>query len=159
MNITLTFNVDGTADEVFGAINSYGASIQSMRQSISEGANNVKVTAKKVKEVVYEVPAAANSVEEPKKEKAKAEEPKKEEAKKETKKKLPTAEEPKKEEPKAAGDVKLEDIQKLGASLVSSGKQDAVQSIIHDFSITSLTDLPADKYTAVYDALKAIEEG
>ena len=138
MNISLTFNVDGTEEEVFGAINSYGVAIQHMSPIIvTKNTNKKKVTsAKKEKvedgDIVIEVPKP-----EPK------EEPKKEEPKKE---------EPKKEEPTT---VKLDDIQKLGVSLLKD-HQEEVQQLIRDFGIKSLAELPTDKYEAVYEALNKI---
>ena len=138
MNISLTFNVDGTEEEVFGAINSYGVAIQHMSPVIvTKNTNKKKVTsAKKEKvedgDIVIEVPKP-----EPK------EEPKKEEPKKE---------EPKKEEPTT---VKLDDIQKLGVSLLKD-HQEEVQQLIRDFGIKSLAELPTDKYEAVYEALNKI---
>ena len=138
MNISLTFNVDGTEEEVFGAINSYGVAIQHMSPIIvTKNTNKKKVTsAKKEKvedgDIVIEVPKP-----EPK------EEPKKEEPKKE---------EPKKEEPTT---VKLDDIQKLGVSLLKD-HQEEVQQLIRDFGIKSLAELPTDKYEAVYEALSKI---
>ena len=133
MNISLTFNVDGTEEEVFGAINSYGVAIQHMSPIIvTKNTNKKKVTsAKKEKvedgDIVIEVPKP-----EPK------EEPKKEE--------------PKKEEPTT---VKLDDIQKLGVSLLKD-HQEEVQQLIRDFGIKSLAELPTDKYEAVYEALSKI---
>ena len=134
MNISLTFNVDGTEEEVFGAINSYGVAIQHMSPIIvTKNTNKKKVTsAKKEKvedgDIVIEVPKP---------------EPKKEEPKKE---------EPKKEEPTT---VKLDDIQKLGVSLLKD-HQEEVQQLIRDFGIKSLAELPTDKYEAVYEALSKI---
>jgi hypothetical protein len=61
-------------------------------------------------------------------------------------------EEPKKEEPAT---VKLDDIQKLGVSLLKDHQKE-VQQIIRDFGIKSLAELPADKYEAVYEALNKI---
>ena len=148
MNISLTFNVDGTEEEVFGAINSYGVAIQHMSPIIvTKNTNKKKVTsAKKEKvedgDIVIEVPKPEPK-EEPKKEEPKKEEPKKEEPKKE---------EPKKEEPTT---VKLDDIQKLGVSLLKD-HQEEVQQLIRDFGIKSLAELPTDKYEAVYEALSKI---
>jgi hypothetical protein len=128
MNISLTFNVDGTEEEVFGAINSYGVAIQHMSPIIAnKNTNKKKVTSTKKEKVedgdiVIEVPKP---------------EPK---------------EEPKKEEPAT---VKLDDIQKLGVSLLKDHQKE-VQQIIRDFGIKSLAELPADKYEAVYEALNKI---
>ena len=62
MNISLTFNVDGTEEEVFGAINSYGVAIQHMSPIIAnKNTNKKKVTSTKKEKVedgdiVIEVP-------------------------------------------------------------------------------------------------------
>ena len=142
MNISLTFNVDGTEEEVFGAINSYGVAIQHMSPIIvTKNTNKKKVTSTKKEKVedgdiVIEVPKPEPK-EEPKKEEPKKEEPK---------------EEPKKEEPTT---VKLDDIQKLGVSLLKD-HQEEVQQLIRDFGIKSLAELPTDKYEAVYEALSKI---
>ena len=145
MNISLTFNVDGTEEEVFGAINSYGVAIQHMSPIIAnKNTNKKKVTSTKKEKVedgdiVIEVPKP-----EPK------EEPKKvEETVNEWEEKM---QEPKKEEPAT---VKLDDIQKLGVSLLKDHQKE-VQQIIRDFGIKSLAELPADKYEAVYEALNKI---
>ena len=145
MNISLTFNVDGTEEEVFGAINSYGVAIQHMSPVIvNKNTNKKKVTSTKKEKVedgdiVIEVPKP-----EPKKVK---------EAVNEWEEKMQEPkEEPKKEEPAT---VKLDDIQKLGVSLLKD-HQDEVQQLIRDFGIKSLAELPADKYEAVYEALNKI---
>jgi len=142
MNISLTFNVDGTEEEVFGAINSYGVAIQHMSPIIAnKNTNKKKVTSTKKEKVedgdiVIEVPKP-----EPKEEAKKVEE-----AVNEWEEKM---QEPK-EEP-----VKLDDIQKLGVSLLKDHQKE-VQQIIRDFGIKSLAELPADKYEAVYEALNKI---
>ena len=149
MNISLTFNVDGTEEEVFGAINSYGVAIQHMSPIIAnKNTNKKKVTSTKKEKVedgdiVIEVPKP-----EPK------EEPKKvEEAVNEWEEKMQEPkEEPKKEEPAT---VKLDDIQKLGVSLLKDHQKE-VQKLIRDFGIKSLAELPTDKYGAVYEALNKI---
>ena len=46
MNISLTFNVDGTEEEVFGAINSYGVAIQHMSPIIANKNTNKKKVSK-----------------------------------------------------------------------------------------------------------------
>ena len=150
MNISLTFNVDGTEEEVFGAINSYGVAIQHMSPIIAnKNTNKKKVTSTKKEKVedgdiVIEVPKP-ESKEEPKKV---------EETVNEWEEKMqePKKEEPKKEEPAT---VKLDDIQKLGVSLLKDHQKE-VQQIIRDFGIKSLAELPADKYEAVYEALNKI---
>lgn len=142
MNISLTFNVDGTEEEVFGAINSYGVAIQHMSPIIAnKNTNKKKVTSTKKEKVedgdiVIEVPKP-----EPKEEAKKVEETVNEWEEK--------MQEPK-EEP-----VKLDDIQKLGVSLLKDHQKE-VQQIIRDFGIKSLAELPADKYEAVYEALNKI---
>ena len=160
MNISLTFNVDGTEEEVFGAINSYGVAIQHMSPIIAnKNTNKKKVTSTKKEktedgDIVIEVPKPEPKEEAKKVEEAvneweeKMQEPKKEEPKKEE----PKKEEPKKEEPAT---VKLDDIQKLGVSLLKDHQKE-VQQIIRDFGIKSLAELPADKYEAVYEALNKI---
>lgn len=159
MNISLTFNVDGTEEEVFGAINSYGVAIQHMSPIIAnKNTNKKKVTSTKKEKVedgdiVIEVPKP-----EPKEEAKKVEETvneweeKMQEPKEESKKEEPKKEEPKKEDPAT---VKLDDIQKLGVSLLKDHQKE-VQQIIRDFGIKSLAELPADKYEAVYEALNKI---
>jgi len=163
MNISLTFNVDGTEEEVFGAINSYGVAIQHMSPIIAnKNTNKKKVTSTKKEKVedgdiVIEVPKP-----EPKEEAKKVEETVNEwEEKMQEPKKVEEAlndasahieEEPKKEEPAT---VKLDDIQKLGVSLLKDHQKE-VQQIIRDFGIKSLAELPADKYEAVYEALNKI---
>lgn len=155
MNISLTFNVDGTEEEVFGAINSYGVAIQHMSPIIAnKNTNKKKVTSTKKEKVedgdiVIEVPKP-----EPKEEAKKVEETVNEweEKMQEPKKEEPKKEEPKKEEPAT---VKLDDIQKLGVSLLKDHQKE-VQQIIRDFGIKSLAELPADKYEAVYEALNKI---
>jgi vacuolar-type H+-ATPase subunit I/STV1 len=149
MNISLTFNVDGTEEEVFGAINSYGVAIQHMSPIIAnKNTNKKKVTSTKKEKVedgdiVIEVPKP-----EPKEEAKKVEE-----AVNEWEEKMQEPkEEPKKEEPAT---VKLDDIQKLGVSLLKDHQKE-VQQIIRDFGIKSLAELPADKYEAVYEALNKI---
>jgi phenylalanyl-tRNA synthetase alpha subunit len=150
MNISLTFNVDGTEEEVFGAINSYGVAIQHMSPIIAnKNTNKKKVTSTKKEKVedgdiVIEVPKP-----EPKEEAKKVEETVNEW---EEKMQEPKKEEPKKEEPAT---VKLDDIQKLGVSLLKDHQKE-VQQIIRDFGIKSLAELPADKYEAVYEALNKI---
>jgi phenylalanyl-tRNA synthetase alpha subunit len=150
MNISLTFNVDGTEEEVFGAINSYGVAIQHMSPIIAnKNTNKKKVTSTKKEKVedgdiVIEVPKP-----EPKEEAKKVEEAVNEW---EEKMQEPKKEEPKKEEPAT---VKLDDIQKLGVSLLKDHQKE-VQQIIRDFGIKSLAELPADKYEAVYEALNKI---
>lgn len=145
MNISLTFNVDGTEEEVFGAINSYGVAIQHMSPIIaSKNTNKKKVTSTKKEKVedgdiVIEVPKP-----EPKEDAKKVEETVNEWEEK--------MQEPKKEEPAT---VKLDDIQKLGVSLLKDHQKE-VQQIIRDFGIKSLAELPADKYEAVYEALNKI---
>lgn len=145
MNISLTFNVDGTEEEVFGAINSYGVAIQHMSPIIAnKNTNKKKVTSTKKEKVedgdiVIEVPKP-----EPKEEAKKVEETVNEWEEK--------MQEPKKEEPAT---VKLDDIQKLGVSLLKDHQKE-VQQIIRDFGIKSLAELPADKYEAVYEALNKI---
>ena len=149
MNISLTFNVDGTEEEVFGAINSYGVAIQHMSPIIAnKNTNKKKVTSTKKEKVedgdiVIEVPKP-----EPKPEAKKVEETVNawEEKMQEPK------EEPKKEEPAT---VKLDDIQKLGVSLLKDHQKE-VQQLIRDFGIKSLAELPTDKYGAVYEALNKI---
>ena len=155
MNISLTFNVDGTEEEVFGAINSYGVAIQRMSPIIAnKNTNKKKVTSTKKEKVedgdiVIEVPKP----EEPKEEPKKVEETVNEwEEKMQEPKEEPKKEEPKKEEPAT---VKLDDIQKLGVSLLKDHQKE-VQQIIRDFGIKSLAELPADKYEAVYEALNKI---
>jgi vacuolar-type H+-ATPase subunit I/STV1 len=149
MNISLTFNVDGTEEEVFGAINSYGVAIQHMSPIIAnKNTNKKKVTSTKKEKVedgdiVIEVPKP-----EPKEEAKKVEEAVNEGEEKMQEPK----EEPKKEEPAT---VKLDDIQKLGVSLLKDHQKE-VQQIIRDFGIKSLAELPADKYEAVYEALNKI---
>jgi pyruvate/2-oxoacid:ferredoxin oxidoreductase beta subunit len=154
MNISLTFNVDGTEEEVFGAINSYGVAIQHMSPIIAnKNTNKKKVTSTKKEKVedgdiVIEVPKP-----EPKEEAKKVEEAVNEwEEKMQEPKEEPKKEEPKKEEPAT---VKLDDIQKLGVSLLKDHQKE-VQQIIRDFGIKSLAELPADKYEAVYEALNKI---
>ena len=159
MNISLTFNVDGTEEEVFGAINSYGVAIQHMSPIIvNKNTNKKKVTSTKKEKVedgdiVIEVPKP-----EPKEEAKKVEEAvneweeKMQEPKEESKKEEPKKEEPKKEEPAT---VKLDDIQKLGVSLLKDHQKE-VQQLIRDFGIKSLAELPTDKYGAVYEALNKI---
>ena len=159
MNISLTFNVDCTEEEVFGAINSYGVAIQHMSPIIvNKNTNKKKVTSTKKEKVedgdiVIEVPKP-----EPKEEAKKVEETvneweeKMQEPKEESKKEEPKKEEPKKEEPAT---VKLDDIQKLGVSLLKDHQKE-VQQLIRDFGIKSLAELPADKYEAVYEALNKI---
>lgn len=154
MNISLTFNVDGTEEEVFGAINSYGVAIQHMSPIIvNKNTNKKKVTSTKKEKVedgdiVIEVPKP-----EPKEEAKKVEETVNEwEEKMQEPKEEPKKEEPKKEEPAT---VKLDDIQKLGVSLLKDHQKE-VQQIIRDFGIKSLAELPADKYEAVYEALNKI---
>ena len=150
MNISLTFNVDGTEEEVFGAINSYGVAIQHMSPIIAnKNTNKKKVTSTKKEKVedgdiVIEVP----------KPETKEEAKKVEETVNEWEEKMqePKKEEPKKEEPAT---VKLDDIQKLGVSLLKDHQKE-VQQIIRDFGIKSLAELPADKYEAVYEALNKI---
>jgi phenylalanyl-tRNA synthetase alpha subunit len=150
MNISLTFNVDGTEEEVFGAINSYGVAIQHMSPIIAnKNTNKKKVTSTKKEKVedgdiVIEVPKP-----EPKEEAKKVEETVNEW---EEKMQEPKKEEPKKEEPAT---VKLDDIQKLGVSLLKDHQKE-VQQIIRDFGIKSLAELPADKYESVYEALNKI---
>jgi phenylalanyl-tRNA synthetase alpha subunit len=150
MNISLTFNVDGTEEEVFGAINSYGVAIQHMSPIIAnKNTNKKKVTSTKKEKVedgdiVIEVPKP-----EPKEDAKKVEETVNEW---EEKMQEPKKEEPKKEEPAT---VKLDDIQKLGVSLLKDHQKE-VQQIIRDFGIKSLAELPADKYEAVYEALNKI---
>jgi outer membrane biosynthesis protein TonB len=150
MNISLTFNVDGTEEEVFGAINSYGVAIQHMSPIIAnKNTNKKKVTSTKKEKVedgdiVIEVPKPEPK-EEPREE-PKEEAKKVEEAVNEWEEKM---QEPK-EEP-----VKLDDIQKLGVSLLKDHQKE-VQQIIRDFGIKSLAELPADKYEAVYEALNKI---
>ena len=145
MNISLTFNVDGTEEEVFGAINSYGVAIQHMSPIIAnKNTNKKKVTSTKKEKVedgdiVIEVPKP-----EPKEDAKKVEETVNEWEEK--------MQEPKKEEPAT---VKLDDIQKLGVSLLKDHQKE-VQQIIRDFGIKSLAELPADKYEAVYEALNKI---
>ena len=145
MNISLTFNVDGTEEEVFGAINSYGVAIQHMSPIIAnKNTNKKKVTSTKKEKVedgdiVIEVPKP-----EPKEEAKKVEETVNEWEEK--------MQETKKEEPAT---VKLDDIQKLGVSLLKDHQKE-VQQIIRDFGIKSLAELPADKYEAVYEALNKI---
>ena len=145
MNISLTFNVDGTEEEVFGAINSYGVAIQHMSPIIAnKNTNKKKVTSTKKEKVedgdiVIEVPKP-----EPKEEAKKVEETVNEWEEK--------MQEPKKEAPAT---VKLDDIQKLGVSLLKDHQKE-VQQIIRDFGIKSLAELPADKYEAVYEALNKI---
>ena len=149
MNISLTFNVDGTEEEVFGAINSYGVAIQHMSPIIAnKNTNKKKVTSTKKEKVedgdiVIEVPKP-----EPKEEAKKVEETVNEWEEKMQEPK----EDPKKEEPAT---VKLDDIQKLGVSLLKDHQKE-VQQIIRDFGIKSLAELPADKYEAVYEALNKI---
>ena len=149
MNISLTFNVDGTEEEVFGAINSYGVAIQHMSPIIAnKNTNKKKATSTKKEKVedgdiVIEVPKP-----EPKEEAKKVEETVNEWEEKMQEPK----EEPKKEEPAT---VKLDDIQKLGVSLLKDHQKE-VQQIIRDFGIKSLAELPADKYEAVYEALNKI---
>lgn len=149
MNISLTFNVDGTEEEVFGAINSYGVAIQHMSPIIAnKNTNKKKVTSTKKEKVedgdiVIEVPKP-----EPKEEAKKVEETVNEWEEKMQEPK----EEPKKEEPAT---VKLDDIQKLGVSLLKDHQKE-VQQIIRDFGIKSLAELPADKYESVYKALNKI---
>ena len=154
MNISLTFNVDGTEEEVFGAINSYGVAIQHMSPIIAnKNTNKKKVTSTKKEKVedgdiVIEVPKP-----EPKEDAKKVEETVNEwEEKMQEPKEEPKKEEPKKEEPAT---VKLDDIQKLGVSLLKDHQKE-VQQIIRDFGIKSLAELPADKYEAVYEALNKI---
>lgn len=155
MNISLTFNVDGTEEEVFGAINSYGVAIQHMSPIIAnKNTNKKKVTSTKKEKVedgdiVIEVPKP-----EPKEDAKKVEETVNEweEKMQEPKKEEPKKEEPKKEEPAT---VKLDDIQKLGVSLLKDHQKE-VQQIIRDFGIKSLAELPADKYESVYEALNKI---
>ena len=154
MNISLTFNVDGTEEEVFGAINSYGVAIQHMSPIIvNKNTNKKKVTSTKKEKVedgdiVIEVPKP-----EPKEDAKKVEETVNEwEEKMQEPKEEPKKEEPKKEEPAT---VKLDDIQKLGVSLLKDHQKE-VQQIIRDFGIKSLAELPADKYEAVYEALNKI---
>jgi pyruvate/2-oxoacid:ferredoxin oxidoreductase beta subunit len=149
MNISLTFNVDGTEEEVFGAINSYGVAIQHMSPIIAnKNTNKKKVTSTKKEKVedgdiVIEVP----------KPESKEEAKKVEETVNEWEEKMQEPkEEPKKEEPAT---VKLDDIQKLGVSLLKDHQKE-VQQIIRDFGIKSLAELPADKYEAVYEALNKI---
>ena len=149
MNISLTFNVDGTEEEVFGAINSYGVAIQHMSPIIAnKNTNKKKVTSTKKEKVedgdiVIEVP----------KPETKEEAKKVEETVNEWEEKMQEPkEEPKKEEPAT---VKLDDIQKLGVSLLKDHQKE-VQQIIRDFGIKSLAELPADKYEAVYEALNKI---
>ena len=150
MNISLTFNVDGTEEEVFGAINSYGVAIQHMSPIIAnKNTNKKKVTSTKKEkaedgDIVIEVPKP-----EPKEDAKKVEETVNEW---EEKMQEPKKEEPKKEEPAT---VKLDDIQKLGVSLLKDHQKE-VQQIIRDFGIKSLAELPADKYEAVYEALNKI---
>jgi phenylalanyl-tRNA synthetase alpha subunit len=150
MNISLTFNVDGTEEEVFGAINSYGVAIQHMSPIIAnKNTNKKKVTSTKKEKVedgdiVIEVPKP-----EPKEDAKKVEETVNEW---EEKMQEPKKEEPKKEEPAT---VKLDDIQKLGVSLLKDHQKE-VQQIIRDFGIKSLAELPADKYESVYEALNKI---
>jgi len=145
MNISLTFNVDGTEEEVFGAINSYGVAIQHMSPIIvNKNTNKKKVTSTKKEKVedgdiVIEVPKP-----EPKEEAKKVEETVNEWEEK--------MQEPKKEEPAT---VKLDDIQKLGVSLLKDHQKE-VQQLIRDFGIKSLAELPTDKYGAVYEALNKI---
>ena len=154
MNISLTFNVDGTEEEVFGAINSYGVAIQHMSPIIAnKNTNKKKVTSTKKEKVedgdiVIEVPKPEPKPE-PKEEAKKVEETVNEW---EEKMQEPKNEEPKKEEPAT---VKLDDIQKLGVSLLKDHQKE-VQQIIRDFGIKSLAELPADKYEAVYEALNKI---
>ena len=150
MNISLTFNVDGTEEEVFGAINSYGVAIQHMSPIIAnKNTNKKKVTSTKKEKVedgdiVIEVPKPEEPKEEPKKV---------EETVNEWEEKMQEPkEEPKKEEPAT---VKLDDIQKLGVSLLKDHQKE-VQQIIRDFGIKSLAELPADKYESVYEALNKI---
>lgn len=149
MNISLTFNVDGTEEEVFGAINSYGVAIQHMSPIIAnKNTNKKKVTSTKKEKVedgdiVIEVPKP-----EPKEEAKKVEETVNEWEEKMQEPK----EEPKKEEPAT---VKLDDIQKLGVSLLKDHQKE-VQQLIRDFGIKSLAELPTDKYGAVYEALNKI---
>lgn len=149
MNISLTFNVDGTEEEVFGAINSYGVAIQHMSPIIAnKNTNKKKVTSTKKEKVedgdiVIEVP----------KPETKEEAKKVEETVNEWEEKMQEPkEEPKKEEPAT---VKLDDIQKLGVSLLKDHQKE-VQQIIRDFGIKSLAELPADKYESVYEALNKI---
>ena len=145
MNISLTFNVDGTEEEVFGAINSYGVAIQHMSPIIvNKNTNKKKVTSTKKEKVedgdiVIEVPKP-----EPKEDAKKVEETVNEWEEK--------MQEPKKEEPAT---VKLDDIQKLGVSLLKDHQKE-VQQLIRDFGIKSLAELPTDKYGAVYEALNKI---
>ena len=150
MNISLTFNVDGTEEEVFGAINSYGVAIQRMSPIIAnKNTNKKKVTSTK-KEKVEDGDIV---VEVPKPEPKKVEETVNEwEEKMQEPKEEPKKEEPKKEEPAT---VKLDDIQKLGVSLLKDHQKE-VQQIIRDFGIKSLAELPADKYESVYEALNKI---
>ena len=153
MNISLTFNVDGTEEEVFGAINSYGVAIQHMSPIIAnKNTNKKKVTSTKKEKVedgdiVIEVPKPEPKPE-PKEEAKKVEETVNEWEEKMQEPK----EELKKEEPAT---VKLDDIQKLGVSLLKDHQKE-VQQIIRDFGIKSLAELPADKYEAVYEALNKI---
>lgn len=150
MNISLNFTVDGTEEEVFGAINSYGVAIQHMSPIIAnKNTNKKKVTSTKKEKVedgdiVIEVPKP-----EPKEEAKKVEEALNEW---EEKMQEPKKEEPKKEEPAT---VKLDDIQKLGVSLLKDHQKE-VQQLIRDFGIKSLAELPTDKYEAVYEALNKI---
>ncbi len=147
MNISLTFNVDGTEEEVFGAINSYGVAIQHMSPIIAnKNTNKKKVTSTKKEKVedgdiVIEVPKPEPTAEEPK------EEPKKPEGA------LNNASAHIEEEEPAT--VKLDDIQKLGVSLLKDHQKE-VQQLIRDFGIKSLAELPTDKYEAVYEALNKI---
>lgn len=149
MNISLNFTVDGTEEEVFGAINSYGIAIQHMSPIIAnKNTNKKKVTSTKKEKVedgdiVIEVPKPEPKTEEPKKEEG---------ALNDTSAHIEEEEEPKKEEPAT---VKLDDIQKLGVSLLKDHQKE-VQQIIRDFGIKSLAELPADKYEAVYEALNKI---
>lgn len=65
----------------------------------------------------------------------------------------PPFEEGKTEEPPEPGDIALEDLQELGASLIRSGKRDDLKKVLADLKLKSLSSCPTEDFPKLWAAL------
>lgn len=71
------------------------------------------------------------------------------------KEKVPKVEAPKKETPKS--DYTLEDLQKNFGELAKAGLKPKLKELLSKHEVTKVSELPAEKYSAVMDELKALK--
>lgn len=71
------------------------------------------------------------------------------------KEKAPKVEAPKEEAPKS--DYTLEDLQKNFGELAKAGLKPKLKELLSKHEVTKVSELPAEKYSAVMDELKALK--